>query len=197
MISLQKTKSMPSSARIPSNFLAISLLVLTAAASRLLPHPPNFTPLGAMALLGAASLRSFPLALIVPLAALYLSDLVLNNVVYAQYFDGFTWGIGSATYLGFFGVLLLGWFFLRGQKFSVLQLGKVTLASTLLFYFVSNFIVWYAAPLSIYPNNFAGLLACYAAALPFLLNSFLGDFFYAALLFGAYHWYESRQVAKA
>ncbi len=188
---------MNSPARMPSNFLAISILVLTAAASRLLPHPPNFTPLGAMALLGAATLRSFPIALLVPLLALYLSDLVLNNVVYAQYFDGFTWGIGWATYLGFFGVLLLGWFLLRGRSFSLLRIGSVTLGGTLIFYLVSNFIVWYAAPLSIYPANVAGLLACYTAALPFLLNSLLGDFFYAGLLFGAYHWYQSRQLVKA
>ncbi len=188
---------MRSKLRFSSQLIAILVLVLTAAMSRLLPHPPNFTPLGAMALLGAATLRSFPQALLLPLAALYLSDLVLNNVVYAEYQSGFTWAVNTGTYLGFLAVVLLGWYFLRDRGMEAKRIFTVTLAGTFLFYLLTNFLVWYSDPMQLYPNHLGGLGMSYVAALPFLLNSLLGDLFYTALLFGAYSWYQAKAVASA
>ncbi|MEZ4986548.1 MAG: DUF6580 family putative transport protein [Saprospiraceae bacterium] len=65
------------------------LMVLVAAVSRIVPHYPNFTAIGAMALFGAAHLRQAWMGLAVTLFALYLSDLVINNVVYAGFYDYF------------------------------------------------------------------------------------------------------------
>ena len=62
----------------------LGLLVFSVALSRLLPHPPNFTPVGAMGLFGAAYFSRKYLAFLVPFVAMWVSDLILNNAVYAQ-----------------------------------------------------------------------------------------------------------------
>lgn len=164
-------------------FLLIGMIGL-AAASRLLPHPPNFTPVAAMALFGATYFRSSWMAWVVPFAGLYLSDLVLNNVVYAQAGSGFSFGIYWVVYLAFGLILLLGFMALRGHKIEIGRLVGVGLAATLLFFLVTNFWSWYADPFQMYPDSFAGLLACYIAGLPFMLNSLLGNLCFGAALFG-------------
>lgn len=163
------------------NYLFIFLLILLAAVARLLPHWPNFTPVGAMALFGAAYLGKRWIAVAVTFAALYLSDLALNNVVYAEYYEGFHWGFNSWVYVGFALTLLLGFGLLK-TGFSWLKLGGAAVGSALLFFLVTNFGVWIASPM--YPRTGAGLLSAYAAGLPFLLNSVAGNVLFAGLLFG-------------
>lgn len=65
-------------------------MLLLAATSRLVPHPTNFAPVGAMALFGGAYFRSRWAAYLLPVLSLWLSDLFINNVVYAAYYDDFT-----------------------------------------------------------------------------------------------------------
>lgn len=172
----------------------ILVTILIAAASRLVPHPPNFSPLGAMALFGAATLSSRWIAVAAPLLALYLSDLVLNNVVYAEYQESFTWAVSSATYLGFLAVIGLGFLALRGKGFNASRIAGVTIVGSLLFYVITNFFAWYIDPFNMYADGPAGLLTSYVAAVPFLGNSLLGDCFFSFVLFGGYSWYTSRKT---
>ena len=71
--------------------LVLAVMILLAALSRLLPHPPNFSPVEAIALFGGAYFASRAWALLVPLAAMLVSDLVLAAVLgssYAGYLGG-------------------------------------------------------------------------------------------------------------
>ncbi len=158
------------------------ILILLAAASRLLPHWPNFGPVGAMALFGAATFRRRWMAFLVPFAALYLSDLALNNLLYAPYYEGFYWGFNSWVYVGFLITIVLGFGLLRNRRFSWPRVGGATIGGTVLFFLITNFGVWLGS--GIYPQNGGGLIAAYAAGLPFLLNSLGGNVFFAGLLFG-------------
>lgn len=185
------------SKRTQSRVLPIVVLLLVAAASRLLPHPPNFTPLGAMALLGSVTLGSMALAVLLPLLALYISDLVLNNVVYAAYQESFTWGISVSTYLGFLAVVALGWLLLRGRGLKAGRIFGVTLLGSLAFYLITNFFSWWIDPFGMYADGPAGLLASYVAAIPFFFNSLAGDLFFSGLLFTAYGYWQSRQPQLA
>lgn len=169
----------------PTLLLLIGLIVI-AAASRLLPHPPNFVPVGAMALFGAATLPRKWLAIAVPLIAFYLSDLVLNNVVYAQYYEGFYWGISLWVYGGLVLMVLLGMGLLRNRSFSWMKVGGAAIGATLVFFLVSNLGVWAGGLM--YPKTGAGLLAAFAAGLPFLINSLLANLLFSGLLFGAARW---------
>jgi hypothetical protein len=174
-------------------FIAFALVFL-AAATRLLPHPDNFAPIGAMSLFGAAYIGDRRLALAIPLLGLFLSDLFLNNVVYRAYFDGFTLITSWWIYAAFAAVFALGYFTLRGRKFSAARTAGVSVAGSLLFFAVTNFEVWLSS--NMYPHTPAGLTACYVAALPFLQNGILGDLFFCGVLFGVYEW-AARRVGKS
>ena len=173
-------------------WLTATVLILLAALSRRLPHPPNFTPLTAMGLLGMAYLRPRWVALVIPFAALWLSSLLLDNLLYAQYYDHFMWFSNPGVYLSFLLVMGLAWLAFRrpssleGSAKSVLsRLGLTAVGASLLFWLASNFFVWLSS--GMYPKTVAGLGACYTAALPFLRNGLAGDVFFTTVLFGAFY----------
>ena len=165
-------------------FGVITLLILLAAMSRLLPHPPNFTPIGGMALFGAACFAKRYWAFLVPIAAMWISDVILNNVVYGPYFEHFVWFYRGSlfTYGAFALIVLLGMLTLK--KIRILHLIASALGASVLFFLVSNFGVWFAGVM--YPKTVAGLMACYTAGLPFFQNTLAGDLVYTAILFGAF-----------
>ncbi|TXF91448.1 hypothetical protein FUA23_01775 [Neolewinella aurantiaca] len=171
-----------SSSTAPKSFLLVTGLILVAAASRLLPHWPNFVPVGAMALFGAAALPKRWLAVIVPVLAFYLSDLALNNTIYASYYEGFYWGMNYWTTGAIVAMAVLGMGLLRNVKFSWLKVGGAAVSATLLFFIVTNFGVWASGMM--YPKTGAGLIAAYAAGLPFLLNSLAANVLFSGVLFG-------------
>ncbi len=155
------------------------LYVLAAILVRLLPHPWNVTPLGAMFLFSSATFRSKTESLAIPLAALLLSDYAVIQVLYGgkySWFSPYTWG-------GFALVGLIGWTLRR--KITWGRVAGASMAGSVAFFIVSNFGVWVAGKL--YPLTPDGLVACYVAALPFFRNSIMGDLAYAALMFGSYH----------
>ena len=151
------------------------LLVLLGFFSRLLPHPPNFVALGALALYSGARLpRRW--AVLVPLLAMALSDLVLD------------FGTGRAafspgrltSYAAFAAIVLLGRF-ARGSARPRLLLALSVSASSR-YFLASNFAVWAFGHL--YPKSSAGLAACFAAAVPFFWNTLAADLLGTAALFG-------------
>ncbi len=145
-------------------------MIFAAAALRLLPHPSNFEPIGALALFAGAHLEKRR-AFVVPFVAMLLSDAVIGfhtqvPVVY-----------------GAFAVIVCMGALLKGR----ITAGAVTVSAfsaALLFFVLTNFGVW--ALDSLYPHTMTGLIACYVAALPFFANSAAGAFFYSALLFGGF-----------
>lgn len=155
-----------------TRLVAILTGIAVAAALRLVPHPPNFTPIGAMALFSGAYLGRKWLALAAPLGALLLSDLALG------FYEGM-W----IQYLAVAFVAVLGWTILSKRRGAV-RVGLAAIAGSLIFFVLSNFGVW--AVSDMYPHTAAGLAACFTAAIPFYQNSLAGDLFYAALLFGGF-----------
>lgn len=146
--------------------------IFLGAVMRFLPHAPNFAPIGAMALFGGAKLNK-KYALIIPLAVMLISD----------YFIGFySWQIMASVYGSFLIYGLLGiW---ARKKESWLKIGGATLAGSVLFFLITNGAVWAFGLM--YPHTFGGLIACYAAGLPFWRNTLLGDIFFTAVFFGTY-----------
>lgn len=165
--------------------LAFALIAL-AALTRLLPHPSNFTPLGAIALFGAAYFSRQWLMLAVPFAALFLTDLFLNNVVYRElYGNQFTLITSWWIYAAFAVVMLLGMTWFR-QKVSAPRVIGASLSASAVFFLVTNFSVWLES--GMYPPSMAGLGACYMAGIPFLGNTVMGDLFFSVAMFGVYEW---------
>lgn len=162
--------------------LVLAVMILLAALSRLLPHPPNFSPVEAIALFGGAYFASRAWALLVPLAAMLVSDLVLAGMLgssYAAYIGGISfWSVYACIALS----TLLG-FGLRGKVGGARLLG-FSLAGSVLFFVATNFGAWLASPF--YPQTAAGLGAAYVAGIPFFQWTALGTLAYAAILFGGF-----------
>ena len=150
---------------------AILTAIFIAAALRLVPHAPNFTPIGALALFGGAYFGRRALAFAAPLGAMLLSDTVLG------FHSGMPWVYGSVVL-----IVLVGW--ALSGRITPFAVAGGAVASSVLFFAVTNFGTW--ATGEIYPPTFAGLSACFVAAIPFFQNTLGGDLMYSALLFGGF-----------
>ena len=155
----------------PVRLITLAGIILVAAFARLIPHPPNVTPIMAMALLGGATIGNRTLAFLIPLAAMFISDIVLGL---------------HGTLLFVYGAILLtvalgAW--LQNHK-GWLPTALTAIGAGMLFYLITNFGVWLTG--TMYPKTFAGLLECYVAALPFLRNSVIGNLAYTGVLFGGF-----------
>jgi hypothetical protein len=161
------------------------IMVASAALARLAPHPPNVTPIAAMALLGGAAFTRRRLAYALPILAMLASDLVLAATRYdlARLVRS-----QPIVYLCILATTLLGSFI--ANRRSVWQVGGASLAGSLLFFVVTNCAVWAGGRL--YPLTGTGLALCYAAAIPFFGNTLLGDLFFAGVLFGGLALLEDR-----
>ncbi|MBA2635847.1 MAG: hypothetical protein H0U83_04030 [Sphingomonas sp.] len=150
---------------------ALVAAIACAALFRLVPHPPNFSPIAAMALFSGAYLPRRALAFAAPLAALLLSDLVL----------GFYAGM-NFVYFAVALTVVIGWAISRRR--TPLRIGAAAIAGSVLFYVLTNFGTWLFSGL--YPRTLDGLIACYVAAIPFFQNTVAGDLVFSALLFGGF-----------
>ena len=159
---------------------ALILLTAAAAATRLLPHPPNMTSVTALALFGGAYFARPWLAFTLPLLALLGSDLIL----------GF-YPTMEVQYLGFALIIGIGLTLRRRRSFA--RVTAAALASAVCFFVITNFGVWALG--AIYPHTLGGLEGCFIAALPFFRNMLVGDLFYTAILFGGFHLLELRFTA--
>lgn len=151
------------------SFTALALISF-AIVLRLLPHPANFAPVAAISIFGGAVLPR-KAALLVPLGAMLVSDM----------FIGF-YDIMPVTWGCYLLIALASSLWLR--KPTIMRGAGLAVASSLLFFIVTNLAVWIWS--GMYVHDWHGLAQCYALALPFLRNTMLSDIAYTALLFGMY-----------
>ena len=137
------------------NLVIIGLIVL-AVITRILPHPPNFTPITGIALFAVSRFSDKKLAFLLPILCMLITDVII----------GFH-SIVPFVYLSIIGISCIGYFSKKINHATVLK-------SSFLFFFISNFGVWLLG----YPNTISGFIACYTMALPFFVNTVLGDYFF-------------------
>ena len=141
------------------NITILSMIVL-AVITRLLPHPPNVAPIAGMALFAGYSFSDKRMAFLLPLLCMFITDIFLGFHMIMPF-----------VYLAFMGISYMG---INSKK-----IGNGTIfGSSLLFFLVTNLGVWYLG----YPNTFAGLVSCYTLALPFFVNTIVGDLFFTHAL---------------
>lgn len=150
---------------------ALIAVILIAAGMRLVPHPPNFSPISAMALFSGAFLGRGATKFLIPLGALFLSDIFL--------------GFHSLMVIVYGSVALVVWLgCLISPRRSASRVAFAAVGGSVLFFLITNFSVW--AFSDMYPKTVGGLVACYVAAVPFFQNSLAGDLFFTAVLFGGF-----------
>jgi hypothetical protein len=155
--------------------IVIISFVLIAAIIRLFPHLPNMTPITAMALFSGVYFTDKKYAFMVPLLAMFLSDLFL----------GFS-TISIFVYLAF---ILVGFIGIKSKKISVTSV----LISSISFFIITNFGVWLIG----YPKTMNGLLECYTLAIPFFRNSLIGDFLFSAILYFGFEFVSKKYLKTA
>jgi len=164
---------MPEASSARSALAVAAAMVAIGLAARVLPHPPNVSPIGSLALFSGAFFASRKIALLVPLAVMMTTDVLLG-------FHGAMW----ATYSCFAASVLMGrWIRQRpaGTAGGALRIGGACLAGSVLFFLVTNFAVW----LTWYEPTAGSLAVCFTAAIPFFQNTLIGDAAFTTVFFGA------------
>ena len=134
-------------------------IIIFGILARLIPHPPNFSPVTAIALFSGLNFKNKKFAFLIPILILFISDLFIGISV-----------INIFVYSGFLLVVQLG------SKIKSIRFLNIILAS-LIFFIISNFGVWIIG----YPKTIDGLILCYTMAIPFFGYSLAGDLFFGYL----------------
>ena len=150
--------------------------------SRLAPHAPNMTAVGALSVFVGAK-YGMKKGLIVLLTTMLIADSIkgLHSVMWATY---------GALIIGAF----IGKYFIANKKVGWIIGG--TLLSSIVFFVVTNFAVW-LAPNYMYEKTVSGLIACYGMAIPFFRNSLVGDLMYSGIFFGGFELFKSMRKKYA
>lgn len=177
----------------PTLIFAVSALAIVSL-TRFIPHWPNFTALGAVAIFSGAVLsKNKFLSFSLPLVLLFLTDLIVNNFIYGSFYEGFVWFTPGALFIygGFISMIFFADIIASNK--SIGRIAGATGAGTISFFLITNFGAWLANPL--YPKSFEGLMTSYAAGLPFLGGSAAANAVYTAVLFGVY-FYAKTKIPK-
>ena len=155
------------------SLLAILVFTLIGVSVRLLPHPPNFTPVAAIALFGGFYFRNKKIAFVLLIMIMLISDIFIG---YYQV------GLMAVVYGSFLLCVILGSWLKKHKRWHTI-LGSSLLAA-LIFFLLTNFAVWLLTPW--YAKNIFGIFQCYLMALPFFRNTLFGNMFYVSCFFGLY-----------
>ena len=140
--------------------ITILSLIVLAVLTRLIPHPPNMAPITGMALFAGSRFNDKKMAFLLPLLCMFISDIFL--------------GFGSITPFVYLSFMMISYIGINSKKIG----NGTILGSSLLFFLLTNFGVWILG----YPFTFAGLVSCYTMALPFFVNTIVGDLFFTHTL---------------
>lgn len=168
-----------------TRFSTLVAIVVLAAMARFIPHPFNFTPIAAIALFGGAYFTKRWQALFVPMAAMLLSDTILEITTGWGFHSGMVIVYAAFTLVSVVGIVML-------KNVNPARVVSSSLISSLIFFLITNFAFLYPESaladqsLGTYPHNFSGIVSSYIAGLPFLKNQILGDLFFSGLLFGGF-----------
>ncbi len=157
--------------------VVIASMMLIAGLSRLIPHPFNFTAIMAVALFGGAKFRNPSLAIVLPLIVMLITDAIIG------FYSLMPFVYGCIVITALIGTLI-------GRKSNPLYIIGGSLVSSLLFFLVTNGVVWFHD--AQFAKNISGLMTCYTVALPFFKNQVFGDLFFNFVLFGSYRLVRAR-----
>ncbi len=156
-----------------------TIIILLAVIARLIPHVPNFAPIGGLALFSGSNFKN-KIALLIPLSAMFISDIFLGFHSTIPY-----------VYVSFIIIALIGGL-IKNNKWQSLALASVT--SSILFFIITNFGVW--ATGSMYVKNLNGLMQSYVMGLPFFRNTLISDLFYSFTFFYGYRFLSNINFSK-
>ena len=145
--------------------------ILLGILTRIIPHPPNFTALGAIALFGGAFIYDKKFAFTIPVFIMIISDFILG------------YNMSLSVYLSFIIMVFIGLYLQKKQ--NSLRIINAALIGSLVFFVITNFSVFLTS--SLYPKSIIGLVECYTLAIPFFINTLAGNITYSLIMFYGYN----------
>ena len=144
-------------------------LILILALSRLMPHPDNFTPIIALAIMSSYFFRNVNFSYTVMLFSMLLADFFIGFYSYMLF-----------VYISLFLIVLI--FFKISKKMNYKNLFIFSFFGSTIFFLISNFGVWLVG--NLYERNINGLIECYFMAIPFFKNTIISTliFSYSSLI---------------
>ena len=168
-----------------SKAMLVSFLSLVAflVLARIIPHPPNFTPVLGMAIFAPFLFRDLFVAIALPLAAMLVSNLVL--------------GFHSSMFWVFLSIALITAcaHLAKMHAPTLMKTAGMVVGATFSFFVITNFAVWAIGGL--YPKTLEGLMACYIAAIPFYGNTLASTALFSAIFFGLTKWVQKNNLLAA
>ena len=162
-----------------SYLVILAVLIALGVAGRLLPHPPNFTPMAAIALFAGFIFVKRYMAIFAVVATMLLCDYFAFGSLSANWF-------GSKSMFVVYLALLFPIVFKNflQKKLGILRVAGAALTSSTIFFIATNFAVWAFSPM--YAKTFEGFVLCYTMAIPFFQNTIAGDMVWSGIIFGTY-----------
>ena len=162
------------------NYLVIlSVLIVLGVVGRLLPHPPNFTPMAAIALFAGFIFLKRYIAVIAVVVTMLLTDYFAFGYLSAEWFASKSMWV---VYLALLFPIIFKNFLQK--KLGLFRVAGAALASSTVFFIATNFAVWAFSPM--YEKTLEGLVLCYTMAIPFFQNTVAGDLIWSGVIFGTY-----------
>ena len=162
------------------NYLVIlAVLIALGVAGRLLPHPPNFTPMAAIALFAGFIFLKRYMAVIAVVVIMLLTDYFAFGYLSAEWFASKSMWV---VYLALLFPIVFKNFLQK--KLGLFRVAGAALASSTVFFIATNFAVWAFSPM--YEKTLEGLVLCYTMAIPFFQNTVAGDLIWSGVIFGTY-----------
>ena len=160
-----------------NNFI-LTIFILVGVLTRVIPHPPNFTAIGAIALFGGACFIDKRLSFLVPVSIMLISDLILG------------YHIMLSVYISFIIIVFLG--FRLARKRTSMKVVNTAIIASIIFFIITNFSVFLTSTL--YSKNIIGLIECYTLAIPFFMNTLVANIFYSLLMFYSFSLVKNRML---
>lgn len=165
--------------------IAVFVLATRVLAMKLLGQPVYFAPMDALALFCGCYLGFSVFAFVLPLAAIVISDQVINLMFYSApslsttgpFYPGWYWQYVSYILLVVLGAAIK-------PSSSAAKTAGISLVGSVAFFLLSNFGVWFSTPM--YPATVTGLAECLTMGLPFLKQTIAADLFFCAVFFGSF-----------
>ena len=145
----------------------IIVFILLGIITRIIPHPPNFTSLLAIALFSGAYIKNQYMAILIPLLIMFISDLIIGLP------------ISTSVYISFVFITLIGGS-LQNNTTGV-KIIKSSILASIVFFIITNFTVFITS--GMYTKNLLGFVECYIAAIPFFTNTLISTITYSIIMF--------------
>jgi hypothetical protein len=146
------------------NIFNIFVIIFIISLSRIIPHPPNFTPILASAVMAPLLLKDRSLGILVTILSMFITDLII--------------GFHSYQFVIYFTLLTIS--LITPVKKNYISLLFISIAGSCWFYITTNFAVWLIW--DYYPKNLNGLINCYTLALPFFKNTLISTVLFSGII---------------